>query len=92
MRRFAAETDVPAERSRAEIEKTLERYGAGQFVYGWDAEKTMVGFTSSGRQIRFIVPMPQADEHRLIVLWIIEVKTGEKGLVKRYWQRLTEPF
>lgn len=65
MSRYAAETDVPADRSRAEIEKVLERYGAGQFVYGWDQETTLVGFSAENRQVRFSVPMPQRKDHAL---------------------------
>jgi len=35
--RYAEGTSVPADRSRAEIERTLTRYGADQFAYGWRA-------------------------------------------------------
>jgi hypothetical protein len=35
--KFAENTSVSAERSRAEIEKTLRRYGADQFMYGWES-------------------------------------------------------
>ena len=37
--RYVQGTDVPAERSRAEIERTLSRYGAEGFLYGWDRER-----------------------------------------------------
>lgn len=33
--RYASETVVPVERSRAEIEGLLVRYGASQFHTGW---------------------------------------------------------
>lgn len=36
MTRYAQKTTVPVERSRNEIEATLARYGAQQFMYGWD--------------------------------------------------------
>lgn len=29
----------PADRSRSEIERTLTRYGARQFMYGWDENR-----------------------------------------------------
>ena len=35
MSRYAEQTSVAAERSRAEIEGTLTRYGATAFMYGW---------------------------------------------------------
>lgn len=55
---YASATDVSSDRSRAEIERILTRYGAESFAYGWDAGRAMVGFTSRGRQIRFVLPMP----------------------------------
>jgi len=36
---YAEDTRVPIERSRSEIERTLERYGATAFSYGWDEQR-----------------------------------------------------
>lgn len=55
---YAASTDVAPDRSRAEIEGTLRRYGATQFAYGWDEAAAVLGFVANGRQVRFVVPMP----------------------------------
>lgn len=67
MTKFAAETSVSAEKSRGEIETTLIRYGADQFMYGWDGDKAVVGFRMDGRQVRFLLPMPDKtdDEFKL---------------------------
>lgn len=62
MTRFAATTEVPVERSAAEIERTLQRYGADRFMRGWDHDRAMIGFVCNGRQIRFILPLPSRDE------------------------------
>ena len=67
MSRYAATTSVPVERSRAEIERTLARYGAEQFVYGWDREQAVIGFTvridgDQRRQVRFKLPLPARDD------------------------------
>ncbi len=64
MTRYAATTDVSSTRSREEIERTLERYGADQFLYGWQDSAAMVGFRMNGRQIRFILAMPGKTERR----------------------------
>jgi hypothetical protein len=56
--RYAEKTSVASDRSRAEIEKTLVRYGADQFMYGWQENKAVVGFRMEGRTIKFILPMP----------------------------------
>lgn len=58
MSRFAESTSVSADRTRADIEKTLQRYGADQFIYGWEATRALVGFRMQGRQIRFVLTMP----------------------------------
>lgn len=58
MSRYAETTSVGSDRSRAEIEATLARYGATSFMYGWDEHRAIVGFISNGRQVRFLLPMP----------------------------------
>lgn len=58
MSRYAANTDVTSDRSRAEIERTLTRYGAGSFAYGWDSGRAMIGFHMHDRQVRFVLPLP----------------------------------
>lgn len=60
--KYAANTDVSSDRSRAEIEKTLNRYGARQFMYGWDESRAIVGFAIHNRQVRFELPMPDRDD------------------------------
>ena len=55
---YAENTNVSTFKSREDIERTLIKYGAGQFIYATDVDKAMVGFTMDGRQIRFVVPMP----------------------------------
>lgn len=64
---YAQNTSVSTDKSRAEIERTLQRYGADQFMYGWDHSQAVVGFRMSGRQIKFLLPMPDRhdDEFRL---------------------------
>lgn len=61
MSRYAATTTVSWQRSRDEIERTLTRYGAEQFLYGWKDEKALVAFRMGGRQIRFVLALP--DRH-----------------------------
>jgi len=56
--RYAAGTEVSPGRSREEIERTLIRYKASQFAYGWEETRAVIGFVMRGRQIRFILPMP----------------------------------
>ncbi len=62
MSRYAKDTEVPEEGSRAEIEKTLGRYGASGFMYAWQGDRAVVAFEAHGRRIRFDVPMPSAED------------------------------
>jgi len=60
--RYAERTEVPSGRSRDEIERTLQRYGATAFAYGWENGAATVMFeigTPRGvRRIRFRLAMP----------------------------------
>lgn len=62
MTRYAQDTSVSSDRSRAEIERTLARYGAQQFMYGWDQDRAIVGFVARGRQVRFLLPLPDRND------------------------------
>lgn len=64
MTRYAKDTGVSVANSKAEIERILERYGADQFMSGWTSEKAMIGFTMEGRQVRFVLPMPDKEDNR----------------------------
>lgn len=67
MTRFAADTSVSVERSKAEIERLLDRYGASSFASGRDGNMAMIGFTIENRTIRFMLPLPDpsATEFRM---------------------------
>jgi len=62
MPKFAENTSVAAERSRAEIERILARYGATGFMYGWSAEHATVAFDMNARRVMFRLPMPASDD------------------------------
>lgn len=58
MAQYAQNTTVDSGKSRAEIERTLERYGAESFAYASEATRAMIAFVKDGRQIRFMLPLP----------------------------------
>lgn len=62
MTRYAEQTTVPADRSRADIERTLTRYGATTFSYGWTGGRAAIEFAMQGRHIRFVLPLPDRDD------------------------------
>lgn len=62
MSRYAKDTSVSVEKSRAEIEATLSRYGADCFAYMAMPERAAIGFRVGGRQLRFVLPIPSRME------------------------------
>lgn len=59
--RYAEGTDVPVERSKAEIEAVLRKHGAQQFGSAWDDEsaESLMFCRIAGRMIRFRVQQPR---------------------------------
>lgn len=64
MTRYAENTEVSTDRSRAEIESTLKRYGADHFMYATKPDMAMIAFRASGRDIRFKVPFPPLEDFK----------------------------
>src|SRR5512139_2014652 len=62
MTRYASKTTVQADRSMAEIETTLRRYGANKFMYGRDGERVLVAFEMRDRRLRFMLPIPDESD------------------------------
>lgn len=64
---YATGTSVSSERSKMEIEATLRRYGADQFVSGWKDGAAMLGFRMGNRMIRFVLPLPAPGEFAVTI-------------------------
>jgi hypothetical protein len=56
--RYAQDTKVSAEKSRAEIETVLTRYGAEEFGYVSRRDAAYVTFTANNRKLVFHLPLP----------------------------------
>lgn len=59
---YAANTSVTVDKSKAEIEKILSKYGARQFMYGWSENFMTVGFTMCDRMIQFKLASPTIED------------------------------
>lgn len=57
-KRYAAETEVPIERSKRQIEVLLQEHGAEAYHAGWDSERDVIEFGWEGKQIRFVLRRP----------------------------------
>jgi hypothetical protein len=60
--RYAQETTVPVDRSKAEIERLVQRYGATEFATGWRSGRAVIQFHMRNRYVRFILPLPDKSE------------------------------
>jgi hypothetical protein len=59
---YAKDTTVPIDRSKSEIERTLTRYGAQEFMYGWKARQAVIAFKVKDRAYRINLPLPDRND------------------------------
>lgn len=55
---YASKTAVSSEKSRYEIERILQRYGATGFMYGWTGNSAAIMFQMRGKTVKFVLPLP----------------------------------
>lgn len=65
MGRYAEDTTVSSEKSRADIERILTRYGASRFMYGWEEEHAVIAFELAGRRVKFLLPLPSRSDREI---------------------------
>jgi hypothetical protein len=86
--RYASETTVPVERSKAEIEQLLIRYKATAFTSGWQEGAAFIAFQIKGLYIRFTLPVPNRSEKRFthkVVRGHLTKRT--EGQAERAWEQ-----
>lgn len=59
---YAEKTSVSVSRTKADIEDLIQKYGADQFVNGYRDNIAVIGFSMAGRQIKFILPLPDKND------------------------------
>jgi hypothetical protein len=91
-RPFAEGTEVSPERSQAEIQKNLQRYGATGFMYGWEEDTAVLAFEAHGRLVRFHLPLPDPNDRafaRTPTGRSRNPQTAYEAEVRRRWRALT---
>jgi hypothetical protein len=58
---YAANTKVSVEKSRAEIERTLQRYGCDDFAYRNSRRFAQIAFKMNDRMLRFELDLPDPE-------------------------------
>lgn len=64
MSKFASDTSVSVEKTRAELETTLRRFGADSFGYMSDRDQAAITFRVNQKIVRFLLPLPSPAEDR----------------------------
>ena len=61
---YAKDTSVSVEKSQADIQQLLKRYGASGFMFGWDEDQggAVIYFRAHDRHVRFWLPLPERRE------------------------------
>lgn len=92
MARYAAATDVPSDRSRAEIEQTLKRYGAESFAYGWSGSEARIMFELADRQMLFKLPLPDRDSDKFRLTPSRRLERSQKQAEDAYEQAVRQKW
>ena len=66
MAKFAEGTSVSVEKSRAEIEGLIVRYGATHTAFMNAPGRAVICFEAKGRRIMFELPLPDRDDKRFL--------------------------
>jgi hypothetical protein len=72
---YAHRTDVPVERSRAELDALLSRYGATSRIIGDDRRTAIVAFSLGDHLCRVSVPIPSH---------------ADTGPIPRHWEYMND--
>lgn len=64
MPRYAKATSVSVERSKAEIERTLHRYGIEEFFYGTSLRGDGIGFRHDSKTFKLAIPKLDSADFR----------------------------
>lgn len=90
--KYAENTTVSSSASRDEIERTLVRFGASQFMYGWKDEMAVISFVANGRQIRFTLPLPSRNDPDIVYTPERRTKRSLDAQAKAYEQAVRQKW
>ena len=90
MSRYAAGTRVATDRTQAEIQTTIRRYGADDIITGQSAEaaRAFVQFRYRGFSARVMIPLPDPKERRF---WVTPSGKFEReaDVARAEWEKAT---
>lgn len=87
---YAQNTSVPSDRSRAEIERTLMRYGAEAFAYATEPGRAQIAFHIAGRRVIFTLPLPDRDSEEFTLTPSKKWARSDEEAAKAYEQAVRQ--
>lgn len=84
---YAGDTSTSVEKTRAELETVLKKYGADAFGYMSADGKAMVQFRASGKNVRFVLPLPLPNEKRFTHSTSYTWKPRTKEAALKEWEQ-----
>ncbi|MEP3245153.1 MAG: hypothetical protein ABJN40_13405 [Sneathiella sp.] len=90
MSKYAERTTVSSDQSKAEIERTLSRYGATGFMYGWDETSAVIMFKTSERQVKFALPLPDRNDRAFTHTEVKKERRSPESTDKAYEQAVKQ--
>lgn len=85
MQRFATQTSVSVDKSLAEIQSTLRRYGADKFMYGEEQGRSIICFQAGGKTVKFILPLPSRSDPKFGKT--LQGRTRSPALTEEAWEQ-----
>ncbi len=86
MTKYAETTSVSVAKTKADIEEIIHKYGADQFISGYQGNKAAIGFTLNDRQVRFIIELPDQSEKRFLYTPGRNMRRSDDVAVKEWEQ------
>jgi hypothetical protein len=80
--RYGERTSVPIERSQAELKKLVLGQGATTYLSFEDAGRWCVQFFLDGRLIRLVVPKPNPNDEKVLIVQLGKWRTPAQQAVK----------
>lgn len=88
--RYASNTDVSSDRSRAEIERILERYGADEFAYRKTQGESIIGFRAKGKNVLFVLPLPNRNAREFTHTATRDTRRSDSAIETAYEQAIKQ--
>lgn len=88
---YAANTEVPVDRTKYEIEQLLIKYGAKAFQSGWAEGQAIIAFQLESYTMKFILPIPSPTDkrfHEKVIRRRGKVKLTESQAIRLHEQEV----